>query len=67
MDTAWIAPPTVLIAGSAAIAVLARRLTAAVKELRAAQRRLGRVEQSLIPIRVESRRVAASRVRMQRR
>ena len=60
MDAAWIAPPAVLGAGAAAAAVLVRMIAKATDEAQAAQRRFRRLEDGLIPIRVESRRTRAS-------
>lgn len=54
------APPAVLIVGAGAIALVARRIVAAVDEVAAAQRRVRRVEDALIPVRVESRRAGRS-------
>ncbi|MGI8710634.1 MAG: hypothetical protein ACR2LA_06550 [Acidimicrobiales bacterium] len=67
MDIAWIAPPAVLLAGAGATAVLCRRLAVAVSEARTAERRLRRLEQGLIPVRIESRRLGATVDRMRRR
>ncbi|MEZ5178925.1 MAG: hypothetical protein R2746_11820 [Acidimicrobiales bacterium] len=46
MDAAWIAPPVALLAGAGAVALLARRIAAALDELHVSQRRLRRVEDS---------------------
>jgi hypothetical protein len=67
VDLAWIAPPAVLLAGAAGVAVLARRLVTAVSELAAAQRRLRRLEDALIPVRVETRRARSSIDHLDRR
>lgn len=66
MDAAWITPPVVLASGAAAVAVLARKLAAATEELRGAGRRFRRVEDAMIPIRVESRTTRAAVERMRR-
>jgi hypothetical protein len=60
VDAAWFAPSAVLIAGAAGAAVLLRRLAGAVTELAASQRRLRRLEDAMIPVRVETRRARAS-------
>ncbi|MEO6988705.1 MAG: hypothetical protein ABI239_08655 [Aquihabitans sp.] len=60
MELTWIAPAVVVTVGAAAIAVLARHLDAATTELSASARRLRRVEDALIPVRVETRRARAS-------
>lgn len=67
MDLAWIAPPAVLLAGAAGAAVLARRLVAEATELAVARRRLRRLEDALIPVRVETRRARASIDHLDRR
>jgi hypothetical protein len=67
VDLAWIAPPAVLLAGAAGAAVLARRLVVAASELAVAQRRLRRLEDAVIPVRVETRRARASIDRLDRR
>lgn len=60
MDLAWIAPPLVLLAGAAGIAVALRRVARATTELAASHRRSRRIEDALIPIRVETRRARSS-------
>ena len=67
VDAAWFAPPVVLLAGAAAAAWLARRVDTALHEVRSSQRRLRRVEDSLIPVRVETRRASRSLDRFDRR
>jgi hypothetical protein len=67
VDAAWITPPAVLATGAAVVAILARRLQQASDEARAAGRRFRRLEDGLIPIRVETRRARASVDRMHRR
>ncbi len=56
MDATWFAPPAVILLGAAAVAALARKLQDAADEVAAARRRAGRLEDGLIPLRVESRR-----------
>jgi hypothetical protein len=67
VDIAWIAPPVALLAGAGAVALLARRLATALDEVHASHRRLRRVEDSLIPVRVETRRAGRSLDRFDRR
>ena len=67
MDTTWIAPPAVLGIGAAAVAVLLRAITKATDEAQAAHRRFRRLEDGLIPLRVETRRTRGSVDRMHRR
>ena len=67
MDAAWITPPAVLATGAALLAVLARKVTQATEEARGAQHRFRRLEDGLIPVRVESRRTRASVDRMHHR
>lgn len=55
MDATWFAPPTVLLLGAAAVAVMARKLQEASDGVAAARRRAGRLEDGLIPLRVEAR------------
>ena len=66
MDTAWIAPPAVLVTGAAVTALLARKVQEASEQARVAGRRFRRLEDGLIPIRVETRRTRASVDRMRR-
>lgn len=67
MDTTWIAPPAVLGLGAAAVALLLRAITKATDEAQAAHRRFRRLEDGLIPLRVETRRTRESVDRMHRR
>ncbi len=67
VDAAWFAPSVVLIAGAAGSAVLLRRIVAAVAELQGSQRRFRRLEDALIPVRVEARRARTSIDRLNRR
>lgn len=60
MDVSWFAPVVVLLGGAVAALVLVRRLAEAVADLDASQRRFRRIEHSLIPVRVETRRARAS-------
>jgi hypothetical protein len=67
VDITWFAPPAVLAAGAAAAAVLVRRIAQEVADLSVAQRRLGRMEDALIPVRVEAERARRSIDRIERR
>ena len=66
VDAAWIAPSLVLGAGAALAAVILRRIGEAIGDVNASQRRLHRLEDSLIPLRVENRRVRQSSERFPR-
>jgi len=67
VDATWIVPPAVLLAGAGATAVLLRRLGEAVQDLEGARRRSRRLEDALIPVRVETRRARDSIARLRRR
>ncbi|MGN6694825.1 MAG: hypothetical protein ACTHN0_11685 [Aquihabitans sp.] len=67
MDTTWIAPPAVLGLGAAAAAFVLRAIAKATDEAEAAHRRFRRLEDGLIPLRVETRRTRESVDRMHRR
>ncbi|HWJ63902.1 MAG TPA: hypothetical protein VNS19_18145 [Acidimicrobiales bacterium] len=67
MDTTWIAPPAVLGIGAAAVAMVLRAIAKATDEAEAAHRRFRRLEDGLIPLRVETRRTRESVDRMHRR
>ena len=67
MDTTWIAPTAVLGLGAAAIAMVLRAIAKASDEAEAAHRRFRRLEDGLIPLRVETRRTRESVDRMHRR
>lgn len=67
MDTTWIAPSAVLGIGAAAAAALLRAIARATDEAQAAHRRFRRLEDGLIPLRVETRRTRDSLDRMRRR
>ncbi|MCB0971488.1 MAG: hypothetical protein KDA97_08235 [Acidimicrobiales bacterium] len=67
MDMTWIAPPAVLGIGAAAAALLVRAISSATDEARDAVRRMNRLEGSLVPLRVETRRTRGSVDRMTRR
>lgn len=67
MDTTWIAPPAVLGLGALASALLLRAIAHAVEEAEAARRRFRKLEDGLIPLRVETRRTRASIDRLDRR
>ena len=66
VDAAWITPSLVLGGGAALAAVMLRRIADAVQDVNASQRRLRRLEDSLIPLRVENRRVRQSSERFPR-
>jgi hypothetical protein len=67
VDLAWLAPPAVLLIGAAGAAGLLRAIDRSLEEARASQRRLRRLEDGLIPLRVETRRARASLDRFPRR
>ncbi len=67
MDATWIAPPAVLGLGAAAAAWLLRSIAKATDEAQAAHRRFRRLEDGLIPLRVETRRTRDSLDRIDRR
>ena len=67
MDTTWIAPPAVLGIGAVAAAAFLRAIAKATDEAQAAHRRFRRLEDGLIPLRVETRRTRDSLDRMHRR
>lgn len=67
MDLTWIAPPAVLGIGAAAAAVLLRSIARATDDAASAHRRFRRLEDGLIPLRVETRRTRESLDRMHRR
>jgi hypothetical protein len=67
VDTTWIAPSAVLGIGAAAAAALLRAIARATDEAQAAHRRFRRLEDGLIPLRVETRRTRDSLDRMRRR
>ena len=66
VEAAWILPSVVLTGGAALAAVLLRRIAVAARELAESQRRLRRLEDSLIPLRVENRRVRRTGDRLSR-
>ena len=67
MDVTWFAPLVVLLAGAAAASVLVRRIADAADGLASSQRRFHRLEQALIPLRVETRRPRGSVDHIRRR
>jgi hypothetical protein len=67
VDIALIAPPALVVGAAGITAVLLRRLSRAIDELRAAERRNRRLQEALIPVRAETRRVGATVERMTRR
>jgi hypothetical protein len=60
VDITWIAPPAIIGVGAVAIAAMLRSLATATAEAQAARRRFRRLEDGLIPLRVETRRARAS-------
>ena len=60
MDVTWFAPLVVLLAGAAAAARLVRRIPQAAGGVASSQRRFHRLEEALIPLRVETRRTRGS-------
>ncbi|MCB0957955.1 MAG: hypothetical protein KDB04_00330 [Acidimicrobiales bacterium] len=67
MDSTWIAPPAVLGLGALGAAALLRALASAVEDAEAARRRFRKLEDGLIPVRVETRRTRGSVDRLDRR
>lgn len=67
MDTTWIVPPAILGLGAAAAAVLLRAIATSTADAQAARRRFRRLEDGLIPLRVETRRTRDSLDRLHRR
>lgn len=67
MDAAWFAPPAVLVIGALGAAALLRRIAGAIEDVGASRRRVRRLEDALIPVRVETRRARASIDRFPRR
>jgi len=67
VDTTWIAPPAVFGIAAAAAASLLRAIAKATGDAEAAHRRFRRLEDGLIPLRVETRRTRESVDRMRRR
>ncbi len=67
VDAAWFAPPAVLTLGALGAAVLVRRIAEALDEVETARRRVRRLEDALVPLRVETRRARASIDRFDRR
>lgn len=67
VDVAWFVPPTVFGIGAAVAVMLLRRIAEAQEELGRSTRRLRRLEDGLIPVRVETRRARESIERLSRR
>lgn len=67
MNVSWLVPPAVLGIGAVVTAALTRRLAEALEDLNRSARRMGRLEDGLIPVRVETRRVRESIGRLSRR
>ncbi|MCB1031588.1 MAG: hypothetical protein KDA95_09635 [Acidimicrobiales bacterium] len=60
VNSAWLVPPTVLVIGAFAAALIGRAITSALNDADAARRRFRKLEDGLIPLRVETRRVRGS-------
>jgi hypothetical protein len=60
VDLAWLAPPAVLLVGSAVAAGLLRSIARSLQEVDAGRRRVRRLDDALIPLRVETRRTRES-------
>lgn len=67
MNLTWLVPPAVLGVGAVATLALTRRIAEALEDLNRSVRRIGRLEDGLIPVRVETRRVRESIGRLSRR
>jgi len=67
VDAAWFAPSAVVVVGALGAAAMLRRIGETVTELNASRRRIRRLEDALIPVRVETRRARASIDRFDRR
>ena len=60
VDVTWFVPVVILLLGAVAVLVVVRQLAQASAELEASRRRFQRIEEALIPLRVEARRTRAS-------
>lgn len=60
VDATWFAPPAVLLIGAAATALLLKRIGAVIDAVSDSVRRSDRLEGSLVPVRVETRRARRS-------
>lgn len=67
MDAIWFAPPVALLIGAVVVLALAVQIGRATDELSAARRRNRRLEDALIPVRVQTRRARASIERLHRK
>lgn len=67
MDAVWFAPPIALLLGAIAVAFLVVQIGRETDELSASGRRARRLDDALIPVRVETRRARASIERLRRR
>jgi hypothetical protein len=67
VDLTWIAPPIILLSGAAASAALLRAIAKATQDAQGAHRRFRRLEDAMIPIRVETRRTRESVDRLHHR
>lgn len=67
MNVTWLLPPAILGFGVGILMMLGGRLLDAVDELARSVRRTQRVEDALIPVRVETRRISGSIERLSRR
>jgi len=67
VNAIWLASPVALLLGAVAVAILAVRVGRATDELSDARRRSRRLEDALIPVRVETRRARSSIDRLRRK
>lgn len=67
MDVIWFAPPAVLLVGASVTVLLMRRIGAVVDAIADSQRRTRRLEDSLVPVHVETRRARSALDRLERR
>lgn len=67
MHALWFASPIALLLGAVAVAVLVVQIGRATDDLSSAGRRTRRLEDGLIPVRVETRRARASIERLRRK
>ena len=67
VNVTWLLPPAILGFGVGILMMLGGRLLDAVDELARSVRRTQRVEDALIPVRVETRRISGSIERLSRR
>lgn len=67
MDALWFASPIALLLGAVAVGLLVVQIGRATDELSGAGRRTRRLDDALIPVRVETRRARASIERLRRK